>query len=141
MLMKELAKRIAFWTLASVMLLMVVGVAIAAADEPQRALALSTDQTWVALTGSIVPLLMYLVNHYAPWVSEKAKAIAQVSAAALVGVLWQLHSSGGLDLGAASTWQFILTAVVSALVAHGLLYAPGEINVALKADTNRQQQN
>lgn len=138
MLMKELARRIALATVATLAVLLTICVTLSLADEPSPDLALSSDQTWVALTGALVPLLMYVINHYAPWVSEKAKAIAQVAAAALVGALWQLHSNGSLDLGSAETLQFSLTAVVSALVAHGLLYAPGGINKALLAGTNKQ---
>ena len=140
MLMKALSRRIATAVLVALSMLLVFGaaVALAAEDAPQGALALSADQTWTALLGGLAPLFMYVVNHYAPWVDEKAKAIAQVVFAALVGVVWQLHSGGDLDLGSAATWQYILTAVVSALVAHGMLYTKSGINVALKAGTNKQ---
>jgi len=124
--------------LAAVMAMSTLWVATTSAWASGSQELLSRDQTWVVLLGAVTPLLMYVVNHYAPWVSEKAKAVAQVAAAALVGALWQLHTQGSLDFGSAATLQYALTAVVSALVAHGMLYAPGGINTALKAGSNRQ---
>lgn len=122
--------------LPAALLLLLILPAAALADSAQSTLALSPGQTWVALLGAVTPLVSYALNKYAPWADERVKGIVHVVLAAVVGALYKLVSTGGLDFSRAATWQYIGTAVLAALVAHKIFYAPSGLNVTFGAGQN-----
>jgi hypothetical protein len=113
------------------------GATASAADvpPPQTTLPLPADQFWPILIAVFTPLPTYLLNHYAPWASEQVKGIVQVSIATAVGVAYPLIANGTWDFDVAHL-EIVGSAILSALLAHKLLYAPAGINVSLKASPN-----
>lgn len=97
---------------------------------------LSGVPIWVMLLGAVTPLLTYVLNHYAPWASERVKAVAHVVVAALVGALYKLASTDSVDFSHQATWKYMAGAVAAALFAHKVLYAPGTINTLFKGGSN-----
>ena len=113
--------------------------AMAFADDvvppPQPTLALPSLQLYALLVGGLVPLVTYVLNHYAPWASEPVKATVLVVAAAIAGALTQLIDTGTLEFNV-RTLEILATAVVGALAAHAGLWRPALINVKLGGGTN-----
>lgn len=104
--------------------------ALALADSappPAPTLVLPTDQLWAFAAGSIVPLVTYAINKWAPYTSEKIKGLVQVVVAAIAGGLVQAITAGGVGFNS-TTLQFIITAVVAALGAHKALWLPSGIS-------------
>lgn len=95
--------------------------------------------TWTFMLGAVTPLCGYVLNHWAPWASEQAKAVVHVVVAAAVGALYKLASTGGVDFSHAATWKYVGAAVVAALMAHKWLYVPGQINVRLGGGSNAKR--
>lgn len=98
-----------------------------AVPHPSPTLVLPTDQLWAFAAGSVIPLMTYAINKWAPYTSEKIKGIMQVLAAAIAGGLTQAITAGGVGFNSI-TLQFILTAVVAALGAHKALWLPSGIS-------------
>lgn len=98
-------------------------------------LAFSVVQFWTLVIGSLTPLVGYLINTYAPWISEPVKAFVQIAIAALAAALFQLLDAGELAFNA-QTLQLCGSAVVSALVAHKFLWLPSGIGPKLGAGVN-----
>lgn len=122
-------------SLALMGLLMFVPMALA--DSPQPNLALSPDQTWTLLVGALVPAVTYVINHYAPWVSEEVKGIVLLLLSAATGAVIKLIATGGVDFTTAATWQYILFAVVAAFAAHFGFYKATNISTRLGAGSNK----
>lgn len=97
--------------------------------------AFSANQFWVAVIGAIVPLATYVLNHYAPWASQKVKALVLVVLTAVVGGVYTAISTGHFAFDTPSL-QIVGTAVVAALVAHKLLWLPSNISVLLGGGSN-----
>jgi hypothetical protein len=98
---------------------------------------LPNAQVVVMAIGTLVPLVTYVLNHYAPWVDEKVKGVVTVVVAAIAAGLYQaieLNDFGAND----HTLQLVLSAIVAALTAHHWFYRPSGINVALGGGTNAQ---
>lgn len=128
------------WLLVGfVLLIMSIAPFALAADGPppdSHALVLPQTQLIAAVVGALVPGLTYAINHYAPWVSEPAKAIFLAVVAAVGGALTELLDSGGIPL----TWetaQVVGTAVVLAFLAHAGFWRPSNLSTRLKAGTNK----
>jgi hypothetical protein len=102
---------------------------------PETKVPLPADQFWPTLIAVFTPLPTYLLNHYAPWASEQVKGIVQVSIATAAGVVYPLVANRTWDFDVAHL-EIVGSAVLSALLAHKLLYAPTGINLSLKAGTN-----
>jgi mannitol-specific phosphotransferase system IIBC component len=79
-------------------------------------------QVYVLVIGSLVPLAAYVINHYAPWVDERIKALVQVVVAAASAGLYQALEVGHIGLNG-TTLQLVVTAIIGALGAHKLLCA------------------
>ena len=105
------------------------------APPPQTKLPLPADQFWTTLIAVFTPLPTYLLNHYAPWASEQVKGIVQVSIATIAGVVYPLLANGTWEFDAAHL-EIVGSAVLSALLAHKLLYAPAGINTSLQAGSD-----
>lgn len=88
--------------------------------------------------GAVMPLVGYLLNHYAPWASEQVKGIAQGALAAGVAVLYQAVTPGDLGLND-QTLLACATAVFGSIVGH-LGWSAGRINVALGGGRNSDGQ-
>jgi di/tricarboxylate transporter len=128
------------WKVLGLLLLaMLILPAVALADPPppQRTLAFPTDQVWTLIVGALVPLLTYALNYVGPWLDEKVKAIILVIVAAIAGGVTQAVVAGDVGFNN-TTLQFVLTAVIAALGAHGWLWRPSGTNVALGGGRNRQ---
>jgi VIT1/CCC1 family predicted Fe2+/Mn2+ transporter len=103
--------------------------------EPAR-LLVSENQLWVFLIGAIVPLGGYVINHLAPWVDEKVKAVVQVILAAVATALYTALATSVFGLNT-ETLQLVASGVVAALAAHNWLWRPSGINTELGAGHNR----
>lgn len=90
---------------------------------------------YLVVLGGLTPLIGYVLNHYAPWVSEQVKGLVQAALAAGVAVLYQAVSGSDLGLND-ETLLAALTAMISALLAH-VGWARAQINTALGGGTNR----
>jgi hypothetical protein len=91
-----------------------------------------TDQLVVLLVGFFVPLVGYVLNRYAPWIDETVKATVQVALSAGAGAIYTAVADPSFGFNNV-TLQLVLSAVVSALVAHKLLWQPARANVKLGA--------
>lgn len=121
--------------LAVLALLLVPAVALAVSPSPT--LIFTGKQLWVMLLGSLVPLATYVLNHYAPWVREPAKAIVLIVVAAVVGGIYTAIATNNFGFNTATLEQ-ILSAVVAALVAHKILWLPSGISILLGGGSNIQ---
>lgn len=126
--------------LASIVALFVLvlpAIALAAdAPPPQRTLALPTDQIWAAVAGGLAPLVAYMLNYVGPYVDERLKGVVQALAAAIAGGIAQAITAGDVGFNAI-TLQFVVTAMLTAVVGHKA-YAASGINVAFGGGRNRQ---
>lgn len=113
-------------------------VALAAdpAPAPAPTLLLPTEQIWAFAAGGLVPLLTYVINHWAPWVSEPVKAFVFVLGAAVAGGITQAIDVGNVGFND-QTLQFVLSAIFAAVVAHAGIYTRGGINTRLGGGSNR----
>jgi hypothetical protein len=91
-----------------------------------------TEQVVVLFIGFFVPLVGYILNNKAPWVSEQIKAIIQVALAAAAGAIYTAVGDPNFGWNN-TTFQLVLSAVVAALVAHKFLWQPAKINTSLGA--------
>lgn len=136
---REPALLIALGAAAAVLWLIILPDLAFAQDavDPQRTLAFPTDQVITLVIGGLVPLVTYVLNHYAPWVSEPVKALVLVVVAAVAGGVYQAIEAGQVGFNG-TTLQFVFTAVVAALSAHKLLWRPAAISAKLGGGSNRQ---
>lgn len=108
-----------------------------AGEQPAPTLLLPSTQIWTLVAGALVPLGGYVLNYLGPIVNEKAKALVQVLLAAVSGGFVQAITVGDVGFNDV-TLQFVLSAVITALFAHGFLWRPSGINVALGGGRNAQ---
>lgn len=92
-------------------------------------------QTWAIILGAVTPLFTYVLNHFAPWASEHAKAIALAVVSGVVGAVWAAIETKVFGWNDA-TVQLVLTAIVSAFGAHALVFKPAGINHLLGGGSN-----
>lgn len=130
-----MVRNIKYTALAMVLLAFIPASALADAAMPQPTLALPTDQVWTIIAGSLVPLVAYVLNKYGPHTSEKMKAFVHIIAAAVAGGLVEAITVGGVGFNDV-TLQFVMTAIVTALAAHGFLWKPSGISTALGGGQN-----
>lgn len=90
---------------------------------------------WLVLFSALVPLVTYFVNHVGPQVTEPVKAAVLVVASAIVGGLYEAVDSGGFGFNN-RTLQYVLVAVVSAFVSHGILWQPSGVSDRLGGGSN-----
>lgn len=93
-------------------------------------LALSNDQLWVFLIGTIVPLGGYVLNRLGPWASETVKAAVHVALAAIAAGLYTALETKVFGVNT-QTLELVVTAVVAALGAHHWLWKPATVNTKL----------
>jgi hypothetical protein len=94
---------------------------------------LPNEQLVVLFIGALIPLVGYVLNRYAPWISESVKGVVQVALAAVAGGVYAAIEAPG-DLGFDNTtFQLILSSVVAALFAHNMLWKPAKVNTKLGA--------
>jgi hypothetical protein len=125
-----------YLVLAVLALLVMPATALAdVANHESTKLVLPADQIWTLAIGGLVPLVTYVLNHAAPWTSEAVKAAVLVVASAVAGALYKALANGDIGFNA-PTLQYVLTAVVAALVAHHWLWKPSTISTRLGAGSN-----
>lgn len=117
-------------------LLMLPAAALAHNITSSPHLAFSPSQVWLALISGLVPLVTYVINHVGPWVSEPVKAAVLVLAAAIAGALYTAVTTNQFGWNA-TTAQLVVTAILSALVSHHLLWKPSGISTLLGGGSNR----
>lgn len=118
-------------------------------------IALSNHEAVLVLVGALVPIAGYIFNYFAEGrlerlaaalvksltgstlsaagrkaFGEAAKALVQVVGTAAVGSIYAAWAQGAHGMG---LFKGALTAVVSALFAHNLLWKPSNINVVFGA--------
>lgn len=140
MKMRHLVLLLLAAAVALLFLLPVAAFAAATSDAPPlpRTELLSSTQFWAAVFGSVVPAASYLLNHYAPWVSEQAKGLFLLLLSAAVGAVAQLLDAGSLAFDT-NTLQVIGTAVATAFISHQTFWKPTGISFSLKAGTNHRR--
>lgn len=126
------------WAFAVVALLF-PSVASASDVAVPHSLVLPTDQIWAFVAGNLAPLIAYLLNYAGPWLSEKIKLFVQLVVAAVAGGVAQAITAGGVGFNDV-TLQFVITAVVGALLAHKWAWQPSSIASSLGGGRNRQQE-
>lgn len=134
----------AMWVLAifsvAVLIMVVLSDSASAADGPppdSTRLFLPSSQLLVAIVGSLVPLVTYVLNHYAPWISEPAKALFLALVAAAAGALATLVDTGGIAVDW-ETAQLVGTAVVMAFLSHLGFWRPSGISAWAGGGSNAQ---
>jgi TctA family transporter len=95
-------------------------------------LVLPSQQIWVLIIGSVVPLVTYVFNKWAPWKSEQVKAIVQVVVTGIVGVAYTALAKNVHGFTDFSEQAF--TAILSGLFAHNLLWKPSGLNLVFGAN-------
>lgn len=123
--------------IVAVLLLLFAPVAAFAADSVPMAqkTPFPSAMVYSALAGSLVPMVTYVFNHYAPWVSEAAKGLVLALVAAAAGALAQLIDVGGLAFDT-NTLSVVGVAVLFAFLAHMGFYTRTGVNVKLGGGTN-----
>lgn len=116
-------------------LLLLPALALASVAKSAPTLVLPWQQVWPLIIGAIVPLFTYALNRAGSWVSEPAKALVLVVAAAAATALYTALATNVIGFNAA-TLQIVLTGIVAALGSHHLLWKPSGISVLLGAGTN-----
>lgn len=111
-----------------------------AAVKENTTLVLDNPQFAVLLIGSLVPLVGYVLNTYAPWVDEKVKGVVQVVVAAVAGGLYTALETKVFGFNS-ETAQLVFSAVLAALSAHHLLWKPANISSALGGGQNKNGVN
>lgn len=89
------------------------------------------------IIGAFVPAVTYVLNHYAPWVDEKVKAIVLVVSAAVASGLYQALDGGSIGFNNV-TLQLVVTSIVAALTAHHWFWKPSTISASLGGGSNKQ---
>ncbi len=122
--------------LAQLVLLAVLGLLMV----PSLALAAGTiltpvPQLWVMILGGLTPLVTYIINHAAPWVSEPIKATVLAVVAAIVAALYTAIETSIFGFNSA-TVQLVLSAIVAAFGAHLLIWSPSGISAKLGGGSN-----
>lgn len=119
-----------------VFLLALVGsfvfVASAYANDPglQGQFVFPALQVWTIVAGSLVTVVTYVINRWAPWVGQGTKAFVLVIAAAIAAGLTQSIDGGTVGFND-QTLQLVVTAVVAAFGSHLLLWKPSGIQAKL----------
>jgi hypothetical protein len=126
--MKRFLLRIALLALLSLLLIPALALAAGTVLTP-------VPQVWVVLLGALTPLVVYVLNHFAPWVTEPIKAtVLAIVAGAVAAVYTAIETSifGFND----ATLQLVLSAIVAAFGAHLLVWKPSEIAAKLGGGSN-----
>jgi TctA family transporter len=95
-------------------------------------LVLPSQQIWVLVIGTVVPLATYLINNKAPWKSEQSKAICLVIVTGIVGVVYT--ALAGNVHGFTDFVEQAFTAILSGLFAHNILWKPSGLNLVFGAN-------
>lgn len=133
-------RRIIFVTALATAFFMSAAVALAdTVPPPNNELVFSSQQFWVAVIGALVPGLTYILNHYAPWVSEHIKALVLLLVSAAAGALFQLIDVGALHWNT-RTFEIVATAVVMAFASHVGFWRPSTFSTKLGGGTNKPGQ-
>ena len=107
---------------------------------PALALAAGTvltpvPQIWVLLLGALTPLVTYVINHFAPWLGEAAKATVLAVVAGIVAAIYTAIETNIFGFNDA-TLQLVLTAIIAAFGAHALVWRPSGISTKLGGGSN-----
>ena len=107
---------------------------------PALALAAGTTlvpvpQIWVFVLGALTPLVTYVLNHFAPWVTEPVKAAVLAVVASGIAVLYTAIETGVAGFNSA-TLQLVVTALIAAFGSHYIVWKPSEVSVKLGGGSN-----
>lgn len=95
-------------------------------------LLLDNPQFWAIVIGSLVPLVTYVLNRYAPWVDESVKAFVLLFVTAVATGLYTALETSVFGWNE-QTFQLVLSGVFAAFMAHKILWKPARINEKLGA--------
>lgn len=111
---------------------LVAPLAAFAADTPAPAhtFVFPAVQVWTIVAGSLVTVVTYVLNKYAPWTSQSVKAFVLVITAAVSAGITQSIDGGTVGFNA-DTLQLVVTAVVAAFGSHLLIWKPSGVQSAL----------
>jgi drug/metabolite transporter (DMT)-like permease len=116
--------------LALLILLLVPALALAAGT-----VLTPVPQVWVLLLGALTPLITYVLNHYAPWVTEPIKATVLAVVAGIIGAIYTALETSIFGFNNA-TLQLVGSAIVAAFAAHLLIWRPSGIAEKLGGGSN-----
>ena len=104
--------------------------ALAADPSPTGQFVFPALQVWTIVAGSLVTVVTYVLNKYAPWTSQSVKALVLVVASAVAAGLTQAIDGGTVGFND-QTLQLVVTAVIAAFGSHLLLWKPSGIQAKL----------
>lgn len=119
--------------IALLLLILLPAAALAIPQSPT--LVLPSKQLWTLILGAVVPLVTYVLNNKAPWISEPVKATVLVVVSIVVGAVYTALATSTFGLNA-QTLQLVATTVAAGLFAHGLLWKPSGISTLLGGGAN-----
>jgi len=116
---------------AALMLTLVLPVAALAADpDVSGQFVFPSLQVWTIVAGSLVTVVTYVLNKYAPWTGQGTKAFVLVLTSAVAAGITQSIDGGTVGFNN-QTLQLVVTAVVAAFGSHLLLWKPAGIQAKL----------
>lgn len=92
-------------------------------------------QIWVVVLGAVTPLVVYVLNFLAPWLTEPIKAMVLAVVAGAVGAIYTAIETNVFGFNN-STLQLVLSAIVAAFGAHALVWRPSGIAAKLGGGRN-----
>lgn len=98
-------------------------------------LLFGTIPVWTAVAGFVSVGASYVVNHFAFWGSEQAKALFLLIATTVAGALTQLIQLGTVSWNS-YTLDYVLGTLLFALALHYGILKPSSINTLLGAGAN-----
>jgi hypothetical protein len=124
-----------------VLLFVLMAPALAAAELPasgKPTLVLPFSQLWALVVGLLSPLVAYVLNTKL-WrnMPEPYKAFIHVLVSAVAGAIYTAAATPAFGWNDA-TFQLVLTSVLSAFAAHGLLWKPSGVQARLTAGAGRE---
>ena len=116
---------------AALMLTLVLPVVALAADpDVSGQFVFPSLQVWTIVAGSLVTVVTYVLNKYAPWTGQGTKALVLVLTSAVAAGITQSIDGGTVGFNN-QTLQLVVTAVVAAFGSHLLLWKPAGIQSKL----------
>lgn len=113
-------------TLAAVFALVAPALALAADPAVSSQFVFPSLQVWTIVAGSLVTVVTYAINRWAPWTGQGTKAFVLVITSAIAAGITQSIDGGTVGFNN-QTLQLVVTAVIAAFGSHLLVWKPSGI--------------